>query len=381
MTRISVLSNSEGKEFDEPPIFNSIDRKRFYDMTKVLQDALNRLRTPTNKVYFLVSYAYFKAEKRFYDGKLYERDIEYASSILGIELKSLCITSYPKQTRLNHQATILDIFGYINFNDCNQSEVENRIYLQVKCYQSPRLIFTEIVDYLLLHRIALPRYRQFVNLISNQIQRYKSNIQEILRKNLDSNTRHKLDDLIHKADGEYYALRFLRRYNQSLSPANIRENLDDFTRIKSLYTLIEKPFKSLNLSHEGAMYLTRFVERNRTLHLSQRIDDTRHVSLIAFISYQYFRGHDILAEILLQSAQNIKNSVREQIKNQRAENYTEQSQTFRNTVIEARSCLIPPLERIISLASDIDLSPNECLLKIRQVLESQKSPIENCCNN
>ncbi len=29
MTRISVLSNAEGKEFDEPPIFNSIDRKCF----------------------------------------------------------------------------------------------------------------------------------------------------------------------------------------------------------------------------------------------------------------------------------------------------------------------------------------------------------------
>jgi len=381
MTRISVLSNAEVKEFDDPPIFNSVDRKCFYHMTMTLQNALNRLRTPTNKVYFLVSYAYFKAKKRFYGGKFLAQDIEYACRLLDINIKNTSLSSYSRKIRLEHQTIILDIFGYVNFNDCNQDEVASRIYLQVKSYKSPRLIFTEIVDYLLLHKIALPRYRQFVNLISNQIQRYKSDIQEILRNNIDSDTRHKLDDLIHKGDDEYYALRFLKRYNQSLSPANIRENLDDFTRIKSLYALIEKPFKSLNLSHEGAMYLTRFVERNRTLHLSQRTDDTRHVSLIAFISYQYFRGHDILADILLQSAQNIKNSVREQIKTQRAENYTEQNQTFRNTVIEARSCLVPPLEQIISLASDTDISPNECLLKIRRVLESQKSPIESCCNN
>ncbi len=351
-------------------------------MTMALKDVLNTLRTPTNKVCFLVSYVYFKAKKRFYGGKFLEQDIEYASCLLDINIEKISLSSYSRKIRLEHEITILNISGYRSFDKKNIDEYLNDyVYLQVKCYKSPRLIFTEIVDYMLLHKIALPRYRQFVNLISNQIQRYKSDIQEILRNNLDSDTRHKLDDLIQKGDDEYYALRFLKRYNQSLSPANIRENLEDFTRIKALYALIEKPFKSLNLSHEGAMYLTRFVERNRALHLSQRTDDTRHVSLITFISYQYFKGHDILADILLQSVQNIKNSVREEIKNQRAENYTEQNHTFRNTVVEARSCLVPPLEQIISIASDADLNPNECLLKIRQVLESQKLPIESCCNN
>jgi hypothetical protein len=98
-------------------------------------------------------------------------------------------------------------------------------------------------------------------------------------------------------------LRFLKRYDHSLRPANIRENLKDFNRIKSLYALVEKPFKALDLNHDGAMYLTRFVERNKILHLSQRTSDTRHVSLIAFIAYQYFQGHDILTDIFLQSVQ------------------------------------------------------------------------------
>ncbi len=60
MARISVLSQQEAKAFDEPPIFDSIDRKRFFDMTVILQDTLDKLRTPSNRVLFLVSYAYFK---------------------------------------------------------------------------------------------------------------------------------------------------------------------------------------------------------------------------------------------------------------------------------------------------------------------------------
>ena len=116
MTRISVLSNAEVKEFDDPPIFNSVDRKCFYHMTMTLQNALNRLRTPTNKVYFLVSYAYFKAKKRFYGGKFLAQDIEYACRLLDINIKNTSLSSYSRKIRLEHQTIILDIYSK-NYKD------------------------------------------------------------------------------------------------------------------------------------------------------------------------------------------------------------------------------------------------------------------------
>ncbi len=170
-----------------------------------------------------------------------------------------------------------------------------------------------MVDYLLLHKIVIPHYRQFANIISAQLHKYKLDINECLTNCLYEQIKCQLDDPFTSRWCQY-TLRFLKHYNQSLQPGNIRDNLQDFNSIKSLYSLVKKPFDALDLNHEGAMYLTHFVERNRSLHLSQRIDSTRYVSLIAFIAYQYFQGHDILAEILLQSAQTVKNSVNEQLK-------------------------------------------------------------------
>ena len=377
MARISVLSQQEAKEFDEPPIFDSIDRKRFFDMTVTLQKTLNKLRTPSNKVLFLVSYAYFKARKRFYEGPISKKDLEYAANILGLNADSLDI-SYPQRTRLNHQTMILEIFGYKAFTGCNQEELANYVYLQVKSYQSPRLIFAGMEEFLLRHKIALPRYRQFINLISDQVQKYKTDIHECLANCLDQNTKAQLDDLLCRDDNRQYALRFLKRYNQSLRPSNIRENLEDFNRIKALYALVEKPFKALELNHDGAMYLTRFVERSKALHLAQRVDDTRHLSLIAFIAYQYFQGHDIMADILLQSVQNVKNAVQEHLKEQRAEDYTKQNKAFQETVVQVKSSLASPLKKISSLAFNNDLSPTECLQQIREILTSQQAPIDNC---
>jgi TnpA family transposase len=372
------LPQPEAKEFDEPPIFDSIDRKRYYDLTETLQNALGKLRTPTNKICFLVSYAYFKARKRFYDGEFHEKDIEYACHLLGIDRAMVLLLSYSKKMRLDHQAITLKLFGYTTFNDSNQEELSRHVYVQVKSYQSPRLIFADMIEYLQARKIALPRYRQFVNLISEQVQKYKSDIHKCLANSLDQHTKAQLDALLSQDDDRHYALQFLKRYNQSLRPGNIRENLDDFNRIKSLYGLVEKPFKALDLNHEGAMYLTRFVERNKSLHLAQRIDATRHVSLIAFIAYQYFQGHDILADILLQSVQSVKNAVQEHLKEQRAENYTKQGKAFHETVVQAKSSLVSPLEQITFLAFNSGLSSEECLLQIREVLTYRRSSIDHC---
>jgi hypothetical protein len=380
MTLISVLSKAEAKEFDEPPIFNSIDRKRFYNLNVTLQNTIDQLRTPTNKVCFLTSYAYFKAQKRFYGGKFQEQDINYACRLLNIDTALVSLKSYSRKIRLDHQLLIMNILGYSPFNDSANDNLNNIVYQHVKSYKSPRLVFTEMVDYLLLHKITIPRYRQFANIISAQLHKYKLDINECLTNCLDKQIKLQLNALLYQGDDNQYTLRFLKHYNQSLQPGNIRDNLQDFNRIKSLYSLVEKPFIALDLNHEGAMYLTRFVKRNRSLHLSQRIDSTRYVSLIAFIAYQYFQGHDILAEILLQSAQSVKNSVNKQLKTQRAESYNEQKSKFHGVVVQAKSCLASPLKQISSLVFDTNLTSKDCLAKIRKILLSKKLPIEECSN-
>src|SRR5205085_10453351 len=138
------------------------DRKRFFDMTVALQDTVDKLRSPSNKVLFLVSYAYFKARKRFYEGDIPQKDLEYAANILEVRISS--DIAYPQRTRLNHQALILKLFGYTAFSDCNQEELSNYVYVRVKSYKSPRLIFADMIEYLQARKIERARDRQFVNL-------------------------------------------------------------------------------------------------------------------------------------------------------------------------------------------------------------------------
>ncbi len=46
MPRMKILNVTEQERFDKPPIFNSGERKRFFDIPSALFEAAQRLRTP-----------------------------------------------------------------------------------------------------------------------------------------------------------------------------------------------------------------------------------------------------------------------------------------------------------------------------------------------
>ena len=60
MPRMNILSTSEKEEFDTPPIFNSRQRKQFFDLHTNIKEDIQKLRSPTNKIASVLAYGYFK---------------------------------------------------------------------------------------------------------------------------------------------------------------------------------------------------------------------------------------------------------------------------------------------------------------------------------
>ena len=84
MPRMNILSVTEQDDFESPIIFNTRQRKQFFETTPYILEDIKKLRSPANKIAFLLGYGYFKAGKRFFSPKRYHRcDIEYVSRKLG----------------------------------------------------------------------------------------------------------------------------------------------------------------------------------------------------------------------------------------------------------------------------------------------------------
>jgi hypothetical protein len=74
MPRQRLLTAAEQQAFDRPPLFTAVQRKNFFALSEALRSLVYTLQTPTNRVYFLVTLAYFRATRRFFGRQMHEPD-------------------------------------------------------------------------------------------------------------------------------------------------------------------------------------------------------------------------------------------------------------------------------------------------------------------
>ena len=90
MARMKIFNTLEEEAFESPPVFNSAERKRFFSLPLMLEDSMVNLRTPINKVCFLVVAGYFKARRKFFARQFHQTDIEYVARQIGVNPSEVC---------------------------------------------------------------------------------------------------------------------------------------------------------------------------------------------------------------------------------------------------------------------------------------------------
>ena len=107
MSRMKILNGVEQEQFESPPVFNSVQRKQYFDFSSELLTLAQDLQTPTNQVCFLVCCGYFKATKRFFaNRRASRRDLDYVAQRLGVSARvhrcEQLFSNDPPSTRKAH---------------------------------------------------------------------------------------------------------------------------------------------------------------------------------------------------------------------------------------------------------------------------------------
>ena len=154
-----------------------------------------KLRTPTNRLCFLLNCGYFKASKRFFPTGLSHRpDIEYVARHASINLTMVDMDSYDKQSLLRHQQTILQLHGFGPFDKHAQTAILHEIEAMARSQLKPRLIFWRCVDLLISRKIQIPTYFRLSELILNAINNRKKELAAIIENNLSERLKASLEE-------------------------------------------------------------------------------------------------------------------------------------------------------------------------------------------
>lgn len=122
MTQLTILTASEQRVFDQPPVLNNDERRLYFNVTPDVRLALTRIETPSNKAGFLLQLGYFRANARFYQATLFHRrDVDYIKRLL--KLDAVDLTTYTDTIPRRHRHSIRSLLNWQNVDDAAREEL------------------------------------------------------------------------------------------------------------------------------------------------------------------------------------------------------------------------------------------------------------------
>ena len=376
MPRMKIFNTLEQATFDTPPAFNSAERKQFFALPLMLQDAMAGLRTPTNKVCFLAAVGYFKARRKFFARNVNSADIDYIARQLNLNITDVDVSSYTKFACIHHQRIILDYFGCRPFDATTMAFAKSEIAMLAPVQYQPKQILIEIIQILSREKIEVPSYNVLADLIITAISQHKHTLSNIIHHGLNETQRSKLDALLEKendnttTEGWHYRLTLLKRPSQSTSPTKIRTNLADLETLQTLYLDLKPVISQLNLSYEFTKYYAYSVIKSQIPQVSRRAADDRLLHLIAFVAYQTFKLNDTLIDTLLNAVQATANSAEKAQKNAYFQAREQRSQSLSILTDKLGHTIRETLSSIKNIVANADLSDSQKVALIDSALST-----------
>src|ERR1017187_7394833 len=280
----------------------------------MFNDAMESMRTPTNKVCFIVMAGYFKARRKFFARQFHQEDIEFVAVQTGISPSEVLLNTYSKVTYLRHQHLILRYFGCNAFDTVAKTFAATEIAHMVRVQFRPKLVLLEIIDLLIAKKIALPSYAALASMIVSAIHRYQQELSQIIDDRLTEIQRNILDALIGITNEEEsedaaadeswrYPLTLLKKPFQSTQPSKIKSNLTDLETLLALYLDLKPVVDKLALRYACIRHYAQLVIKSQIPQVSRRAAEDRYLYLIAFIVFQTFKLNDTLIDTFLFSVQ------------------------------------------------------------------------------
>lgn len=317
MPRLSILTDKEQLEFDYPPTLNFESRAICFAIDDALGVQIKKLRGETNKVGFLLQYAYFKASRRFFLIKRFrQEDIEYACKLLDIRASKVKLQKYKDRTPDKHREKILTLFNcksYLN----QKSWLEKEIILKVERVVEPRALFLEVLHQMHNHHIEIPTYHALSELITDHYISYEETLLNKIEIGLTEHQKNILQSLIINSENKYdNKLLSYKTIYQALKPKAIQANIKIFEQISEIIESLWPLINSLSLTPQCCEYYATWVKKARMWQLRRFTDECKlYLRLIAFLQHQYYSREDIFVDIFLRSVRSTKNSALHQIKN------------------------------------------------------------------
>lgn len=382
MPRLHILTAVEHQAFDTPPVFSDAERATFFQVSESLNTILAALRSPTNRVYLVLTVGYFRAAKRFFAAPFPQTDVTYVATRLGYTPAQMALEADDaKASSSRHRQLTLAYLGFRPFNGQVRQEMAQEIRTMIRSHPRPKAIFGQVLTRLATHKTEIPSAYTLTELITHASRHHQRDLTATIEAHLSSTQRVLLDALLDTQETlwqpephvQRYTLTLLKRFSQSTRPARIEANIEDLRVLRPLYHEVKAVVDALDLTPEGVRYYANAVLKSRIFQVVRRTDDARHLHLVCFMTDQFLRLHDVLIDVLLLAVQSMLHACERAAKERHYTGRTEQRHALHTLVDDVRERLCHPLAAIERIAFSTQLTDTEKVCHIQDILSHDQA--------
>lgn len=320
MPRLDFLSELEKTEFDSPPELTD-DLREQYFVKYEFDSAISQFRKEETAVAYILLRGYFLITGKFFQPHQFRKgDIDYVSEILEIK-KDLQFENYHKSTYTSQKAMILNHFGFRRFKDFRQS-FEDETHELVKTDLKPKQIFHVLVRSLQEKKVEIPSYYVFSETISNSLNDFENTLLTLIDSKLSSEQKRTLDEIMNMAKNveenvspsNPYLITTIKKPEQELATGKIKESLNDFKIVASIYEEFDDILNELSLSDQLLNYYAVWLIKSAHIKFLSISDPSKkYLYILSFIIYQYRIRQDLFVDTYIKSIQKFQNDVERSI--------------------------------------------------------------------
>lgn len=305
MPKIKIWSAKEIALYDDPPVFNSIGRKKFFTLPARLEKRVQGFYTNTNKVGFHLMYGYFKARRRFFLPQRFQpSDIEFVSKRLGLLFADGILESYDRKTYNRHRKIILTLFGYEAFHLSKHHPLITQLMEKALwSFDRAHLILGNVLDWLEYRHIELPSYHALQTILTTAIRKRDRILHERLNKLLQPIHKAALDPLLLKVNaqnsGSIYVFMNLKKLIRKDNAKSIWINIEKHGLVWQIHQQVQPLPLQLNLNEAAIRYFGELVIKYKSSQIMQRSVENKYLLLLGFTAFQIRSYEDQLVDILL----------------------------------------------------------------------------------
>ncbi len=370
MSLIQILSYSQKKEFETPPILNNDVRKEIFTLPEILFTELQRFESDANKTFFIALYGYFKLNRILYALDSFPSDdITYIKNQYAYNNRSSDIPS--RKTVIRYKQLIRDYFGYQSPDDTLRQILSNSANKLITQLPTPKALFYALVEFSISNRYEVPSYTFLSKIITDAMNQQRNEIFNKLKSHSVHAALTPLELLLRTDEtipGRYVLNRF-KKFSHSLKPSKIKEEVRTFESLRNINSSISEIVDDIGLEENTARHYAQWVEKSDMHQILRKAKHKQQFDLICFIVHQTKVRSDQLCDILVQSVQSAKLSALREHQNV----YYLQRQSRSKASVEiadlVKNRFIPKLHSIQTTIKS-DIGPKEKLRIISEQVES-----------